>query len=39
LNGFIQLSERLENLENVIIDLIEKDPYEVFEKRMKGKFK
>ena len=35
----MQLSERLDNFENNIINLLEKEPDEAFEKRMKGRLK
>lgn len=37
--GFMQLSDRLDNFENVIINILEKDPDEAFKKRMKGRLK
>ena len=38
-NEIMQLCERLDNLENVIINILEKDPDEAFKKRMKGRLK
>ena len=35
--GFMQLSERFDNFENVIINILEKNPDEAFQKRMKGR--
>jgi hypothetical protein len=35
----MQLFERLDNLENVIINILEKDHDEAFKKRMNGRLK
>ena len=35
--GFMQLTGRLDNFKNFIIYILEKDPEEAFQKRMKGR--
>ena len=38
-NEIIHLSDRLDNIENFIINVLEKDSDEAFKKRMKGRLK
>jgi hypothetical protein len=38
-NEIMHLSDRLDNIENVIINMLEKDPDEAFKERRKGRLK